>query len=75
MITPDNLTELKNLLPRGYFPIVVSKVPFSERTVANLFSGKIYKPEIHQACLDVLEEEKQRLQSVTARHKSTLGHE
>lgn len=56
MITKEELTELKNRLPRGYFKRTLHKVDMSERSVANFFSGKSYNLDIHRAAVEVAEE-------------------
>lgn len=75
MLTPSKLVKLKAKLPRGYFSVIVDRVPYSERTVAKFFTGEVYKIEIHQACLALIQEEKDKVQSVAIQHKSALGHE
>ena len=75
MLNSNEIQDLKSKLPRGYFPIIVERVPYSERTVANFFKGATYKIEIHKAALDLIQEEAIRNESVAIQHKAVLNHE
>lgn len=73
MLSLPELSELKNKLPRGYFSRVVAKTTFKERTVSNFFMGKTYRVEIHQAALEVLQEEKEKIENTAIQHKTLVG--
>lgn len=70
MLTDKNLQILKKTLPKGYFKKTCAKVSFSEKTVANFFSGKSYNIEVHEAALAVLEEWNARTNAVGVQQKS-----
>lgn len=70
MLQSDELQKLKDRLPKGYFKKTIEKSKMSERSVANFFSGKAYNLTIHEAAVDLAEENEQRLNSVMERSKS-----
>lgn len=67
MLTPQELKDLKSKLPRGYFKRTLEKVNFSEKTVANFFSGASYHIEIHKAALEIAEEYQRQLDELKRR--------
>jgi hypothetical protein len=67
MLTNTELKDLKSKLPRGYFKRTLEKVSFSEKTVANFFSGTSYHIEIHKAALEVAEEYQTQLSELRKR--------
>jgi hypothetical protein len=75
MISKEELKQLKESLPRGYYSVICRAVPYSERTVTNFFSGKTYKVEIHEAALDLIVQHRNKIENVSIQHQSVLGHE
>lgn len=73
MLSKNEITELKNRLPRGYFKKVCDRVTVSGRTVSNFFEGKIYSLEVHQAVLDEIEVFEAQKAELLDRQKS-LSH-
>jgi hypothetical protein len=67
MLSKTDLKNLKSRLPRGYFRKTLAKVSYSEKTVANFFSGVSYHIEIHQAALEIAEEYQAQLQELKRR--------
>lgn len=67
MLSQKELKDLKSRLPRGYFRKTLSKVDYSEKTVANFFSGISYHIEIHKAALEIAEEYQAQLQELKRR--------
>lgn len=55
MLSKQDIDQLKERLPRGYFKKVCERVTVSKRSVSNFFEGKIYSLEVHQAVLDEIE--------------------
>ncbi|WP_375585940.1 hypothetical protein [Cyclobacterium xiamenense] len=73
MLSKNELKDLKSRLPRGYFRRTLAKVDFSEKTVANFFSGVSYHIEIHQAALDIAEEYQAQLRELKRRQVASGG--
>lgn len=72
MLQPDELQKLKDRLPKGYFKKTIEKSKMSERSVANFYNGTSYNLTIHEAALDLAEENEQRLNSAMERSKSII---
>lgn len=73
MLSKEELTDLKSRLPRGYFRKTLGKVDYSEKTVANFFSGNSYHIEIHQAALEIAEDYEAQLQDLKRRQVASGG--
>lgn len=73
MLTKTEIEELKKRLPRGYFKKISERAGLSTRSVSNFFEGKIYRPEIHQAVLDEIEDWETVQAELQERQKS-LSH-
>ncbi|GAB2994127.1 hypothetical protein GCM10027284_09190 [Cyclobacterium sediminis] len=75
MLSPDELISLKKNLPYGYFAKVKKRTSLSPRTISSFFSenNHKYNPEVHQAALDVIEENKKLINSLKKRQKEIIN--
>jgi predicted solute-binding protein len=75
MLTQQELKDLKNSLPYGYFSKVEKRVNVSKRTVSNFFSEKNhrYNTEVHKAALDVIEESKELINRLKMRQNKIVN--
>lgn len=69
MLTTAQLNDLKKSLPRGYLKKLVEKTGLSERTVSYFLSGETYRIDIHEAAIQIAEEELQKSQALIDRQK------
>ncbi|MEO9474173.1 MAG: hypothetical protein ABJG41_01520 [Cyclobacteriaceae bacterium] len=67
------LEELKERLPRGYFKEVLKRTEVSEKTVANFFSGKRYRQDVHEAALAVAEQHQTALETLRKRQQQVAA--
>jgi len=67
------LQALKSKLPRGYFKTIISKTSLSEKTISKFFSGQIYRPDIHEAALQLAEEHSKRINEINKNHNRIIN--